>query len=180
MPLAPIRGAPPGAPIPDFPRDVPTAETVHPPAPAATTAQHSPEASPPRRPYAPVEIRGDESTLSFTVMPELPAIRRSSMLVRISADTAAGRPAHTLASFEMSPVTAERFLIALRNRHSPIVIGGDAGEPLQLECEVTTSGLVFTVREPGRGAASRRFSVDRTFDVTAMADHLLADLGTAG
>ena len=176
MPLAPIRGAPPGAPIPDFPRDVPAAETVHPPAPAPTTVHDSPAASRPRRPYSPFEIRGDETTLSFTVIPELPAIRRSSMLVRISADTTAGRPAHTLASFEMSPVTAERFLIALRNQHSPIVIG----EPMQLECDVTASALVFTVREPGRGAASRRFSVDRTFDVTAMADHLLADLGTAG
>ena len=178
MPLAPIRGAPPGAPIPDFPRDVPAAETVHPPAPAATTAHDSLAVSPPRRPYAPVEIHGDESTLSFTVIPELPAIRRSSMLVRVSADTTAGRSPRTLASFEMSPVTAERFLIALRNRRSPIVIGGDAGEPMQLECDVTASGLVFTVREAG--AASRRFSVDRAFDVTAMADHLLADLGTAG
>jgi hypothetical protein len=180
MPLAPIRGAPPGAPIPDFPGVVPAAETLRPPAPAAATAHHPPAASPSRRSYAPVEIAGDEATLTFRVVPELPAIRRSSLLVHVSTDATGERSPRLLASFELSPERAERFLAALLNRHAPMVISGDAAEPLEIACAFTASGLIFTVQESGGGTALRRFSIDRTCDVTAMADHLLADLGTAG
>src|SRR5271169_1516864 len=114
MPLAPIRGAPPGAPIPDFPSHVPEADTAHPTA-AAATEPCQPEASPPRRSYAPVEIRCDGSILTFKVIPELPAISRSSLIIHVSADTAEGCTPHMLASFEMSPVKAERFLTELRD-----------------------------------------------------------------
>ena len=177
MPLAPIRGAPPGAPIPDFPRHPPQAAMVHPTAAAPTTAPHPPEAPAPRQSDAPVEIRCDETVLTFRVIPELPAIRRSSMVIEVGADPTEGHSPRVLASFELSPVQAERFLAEFRNGHSPIAIRGDA---VTIECEFTESGLVFTVRESGPGTALRRFAVDRTFDARAMADRLLADLGTSG
>jgi hypothetical protein len=178
VPLAPIRGAPPGAPIPDFPSEVPKSETTHPTV-AAATAPHQPEAAPPRRSYAPVEIHCDGSVLTFKVIPELPAISRSSMVIQVSTDTADGCAPHMLGSLEISPVEAERFLTELRNQYSPIVVRGDTGDSMQIECEFTDAGLVFTVQESGRGTATRRFPVDRTFDVRAMANHLLADLGTS-
>jgi len=181
MPLAPIRGAPPGAPIPDFPADAPAAgRPPRAPAPAATAAQSSLTAAPQRQPYAPVEIPGDEGTLTFIVVPELPAIRRSSMIVHVGTDLTGGCSPRMLASFEMSPEEAERLLTALRHRHSPIVTSGGTAEPLEIECAFTASGLVFTLRGSGGGTALRRFALDRTCDVTAMADHLLGDLGTAG
>jgi hypothetical protein len=179
VPLAPIRGAPPGAPIPDFPSQVPKSETTHPTV-AAATEHHHPEKFPPRRSYAPVEIHCDGSILTFKVIPELPAISRSSMVIHVSADTTEGCPPHMLASFAMSPVKAERFLTELRNDYSPIVVRSDTGESMEIACEFTDSGLVFIVQESSRGTALRRFPVDRTFDVRAMADHLLANLGTSG
>jgi hypothetical protein len=179
MPLAPIRGAPPGAPIPDFPSHMPDAVTTHLTV-AAATEHHHPESSPPRRSYAPVEIRCDGSILTFKVIPELPAISRSSMIIHVSTDAAEGCSPHMLASFEMSPVKAEQFLTGLRNEQSPITIRGGPGGSMEIGCEFTESGLVVTVQEPSRGTALRRFSIDRTFDVRAMANHLLADLGTSG
>ncbi len=176
MPLAPIRGAPPDAPIPDFPREVPNVETARPTA-SATTRPQQPLPTPRAR-HSPVEIRCDGGVLVFKVVPELPAISRARMVIQISADTVVGCSTDTIAAFEMSPAEAQQFLIELREARSPIFIRDGARGSMEIECEFTGTGLIFTHRDANRGIVLRRFSIDRTFDVRAMTNDLLADLGT--
>jgi hypothetical protein len=77
MTLAPIRGAPAGASVPGFP----TSEAAQPTLTPASSDQG--QIPPPvRRRYTPVDIGGGSITLTFRVLPELPAISRASLTVQ--------------------------------------------------------------------------------------------------
>src|SRR5689334_14945866 len=109
MALAPIRGAPPGAPIPDFPIDNPKAEPPQSnPAPASVD---QPTIPPARRPYAPIEIGGGGITLTLSVTPEQPAIARASMTIHVVVGSC------THGYLRMSAARARVFLTDLRSQH---------------------------------------------------------------
>jgi hypothetical protein len=70
---------------------------------------------------------------------------------------------------------AKAFLLALRDGGSPIVIT-DNRTAFQLEFEIAEDGPTFTLSKPGQHTA-RRFNAGSSYDVKAMATHLLAELG---
>src|SRR5262249_24003212 len=100
MTLAPIRGAPPGAPIPDFPVDEPKTKAEQPV--AETISDNQPDEAPCRLPYAPIEVRGNGIVLTFRAIPELPAIARASMSIHIAANPARSSAAIPLGFLRMS------------------------------------------------------------------------------
>jgi hypothetical protein len=93
MTLAPIRGAPPGASIPDFPVEEPPAKPKQPTPAPASGAQ--PRIFPMRQPQTPIEIGGSGITLTFRVIPELPPISRASTTVHVGADALGDRQEST-------------------------------------------------------------------------------------
>src|SRR6478736_7312377 len=125
MTLAPIRGAPPGASIPDFPIKEPRVMPAQPT--AAPAARDQPPTSPIRPRHTPIEIGGSGILLTFRVIPEQPAIARASMTVHIVADAAAPSSSRTLGFLRMSAANARAFLTDLRNGRSPIVATGRRG-----------------------------------------------------
>jgi hypothetical protein len=175
MTLAPIRGAPPGAPVPDFPIAEPRATPAEPTATPATGVQ-SP-LSPVRRSHTAIELSSGGFTLTFRVIPELPAIMRASMTVHIVADAAGRSSSHPIGFLRMSAAKARTFLADLRNGCSPIVVTGDEDGTVQIEFEHTETGLVLSVRKPGERHALHRWGIDRGLDLRTTADGLLADLG---
>src|SRR4051794_38455446 len=122
MTLAPIRGAPPGAPIPDFPVEKPQVKPAQPT--VAPAAGDQPSVRPRQTPF---EIGGSGITLTFSVVAELPAIARASMTVHIVADAARPSSSHTSDFLRMSAANARTFLADLRDGRSPIVATGDEG-----------------------------------------------------
>ena len=186
MTLNPIRGAPVGAPIPDFPTGEPAPLIV--PASQATrrsveTASFSPlppAPSPtptPTRQPGQVEIRGSgDSTLTFRVIPELPTISRSSMTISITGERTGDYSPQTMPHLNLATDAARAFLLALRDGHSPIVIA-DSRTAFQLEFAIAEDGPTFTLRKPSQQHTARRFNAGWSYDVKAMAAHLLADLG---
>jgi hypothetical protein len=119
MTLAPTRGAPPGAPIPDFPIEEARVKPAQPTAASATDDQ--PPKSPIRPRQTPIEIGGSGIILTFRVIPEQPAIARASMTVHIVADAVGPSSSHTLGFLRMSAANERAFLTDLRNRRDPIV-----------------------------------------------------------
>jgi hypothetical protein len=99
------------------------------------------------------------------------------MIIDVRSDPAQGHSPQMIGCLEMSPVKAEQFLVALQNRHSPVVIRGDLGGSVEIKCEFTDSGLVFTVQELGHRTVFRSFPVAQSCDLSGMVSHLLADLG---
>jgi hypothetical protein len=170
MTLAPIRGAPPGAPNPDFPIEEVKAKPVQPTAMPASG--ELPHASPRRQPYAPIEIGADGNSITFRVIAEIPAIMRPSMTIHANAGSVA--PSSFL---RMSAANARGFLINLRDGRSPIVATGDEDGTVQIEFESTEVGLVVSVHELGQPHAVRSWVIGRSFDIKAAANELLADLG---
>jgi len=172
MGLAPIRGAPPGAPNPDFPTEKPTVEPVQPiPAPDSVDR---PATLPARLKHTPIEIGGGGVTFTFRIIPEQPAIARASMTVHI---VAVGPSSHKVGFVRMSASNARRFLTDLRNDHSPCVARGDEDGDVQIDYERTEPGPVLTVRKPGERDTLHRCIIDREPDLTTIAAELLADLG---
>src|SRR5438067_2109911 len=108
MTLAPIRGAPPGAPNPDFPVEEARVNPAQPTAAPASSDQ--PAISPIRRRQTPIEIGGRGITLTFAVIPELPAIARASMTIDIVADAVGPSSSRTLGFLRMSAANARTFL----------------------------------------------------------------------
>src|SRR5271166_6578437 len=94
MTLKPIQGTPIGAPIPDFPTGEPGALVVPESRLTHRPVEPSPFSNPPPTPSlspawrpGPVEIRGSgDSTLTFRCIPEIPAIKRSSMTISITGE----------------------------------------------------------------------------------------------
>ena len=175
MTLAPIRGAPPGAPNPDFPIEEPRVKPAQPA--TAPASGNQPPISPIRQRHTPIEIGGSGITLTFRVIPELPAIARASMIVHIVADAVGPSSSHTLGFLRMSAANARVFLTDLRNGRSPIVATGDEDGTVQIEYEITEAGPVMLVRKPGQRHTLQRWVIDRRFDLKTMANELLADLG---
>jgi hypothetical protein len=175
MTLAPIRGAPPGAPIPDFPVDDPKANAAQPS--AATVPDDQPEEPPFRQPHTPIEVRGNGFVLTFRVIPELPAISRASMTIHIAAQPAGASSPSPLGFLRMSAAHARAFLAGLRNGCSPIVAMGDEDGTVQLEYEITEAQSVMLVRQLAQRHITHRCIIDDEFDLRTMADELLADLG---
>ena len=175
MTLKPIPGAPIDAPVPDFPTGNPGPLVM----PAAETTYRSveplptPPPPPPARRPGPVEIHGDgDSILTFRVIPEVPAINRSSMTISVTGE----RPGvQMMPRLDLTTDEARAFLLALRDGDSPIVIA-DSGTALQVEFAVAKDGPTFTVGKLDQGH-TRRFSTGWSYNVKAMAAHLLAELG---
>jgi hypothetical protein len=128
MALAPIRGAPPGAPNPDFPIGEPRSASAQPA--ASKSADDQPQVPPPRQRGAPVEIDADGHTLTFKVIPEIPAIKRTSMTIHVTATESP--PARTLGFLQMSAMKARVFLTDLRCARSPTVATGDEDGALEI------------------------------------------------
>ena len=175
MTLAPIRGAPAGATIPDFPAAEPRATPAQPTAAPATGDQ--PPISAMRQQQLPIDITGSGITLTFTVIPEIPAIARASMTIHVVADPVGSSAAHTLGLLRMSAANARAFLTDLRNGRSPIVATGDEDGTVQIQYEITGAGPVFFVRNSGEQRALHCCIIDRGFDLKTTADELLANLG---
>jgi hypothetical protein len=175
MPLAPIRGAPPGAPNPNFPIEEPRAKPAQ--LTAAPASGDQPPISPMRRRQTPIEIGGSGIVLKFRVIPELPAIARASMTVHMVADAVGPSLSHTLGVLRMSAANARAFLTDLRNGRSPIVATGDEDGTVQIEFEITEAGPVLLARKPGQRQVLHRWVIDRSFDLKTTADELRADLG---
>jgi len=174
MTLAPIRGAPPGASIPDFPVEEPTAApSLTTETPTAHDQRHLPA---PRQPHTPIEVPGDRFTLAFRVIPEQPAISRPSMTIHVVAHIE-GDVSHTVGLLKMSARGAMRFLTDLRNRRSPIIAKGDEDGTVEIECEFNGSRHIFSVRALGEGQVTCRVLSVLEFDIETLANHLLADLG---
>lgn len=186
MTLKPIPGAPIDAPIPDFPTGEPgplvlpaSRFTRRPVAPlpfSLAPPEPSPAPSTARRP-GPVDIRGaGDSTLTFRCIPEVPAINRSSMTISITGEPTGDDSPPMLPQLHLAIDDAKAFLLALRNGDSPIVIA-DNRTAFQLEFEIAEDGPTFTVSTPGQVHTARRFNAGWSYDVKAMATHLLAELG---
>ena len=172
MGLAPIRGAPSGAPNPDFPTEKPTPKPAQPiPAPDSVDR---PTTSPGRLKHTPIEIGGGGVTFTFRIIPEQPAIARASMTVHI---VAVGPSSYKVGFMRMSASNARRFLTDLRNGHSPCVARGDEEGDVQIDYESTEAGPVLTVRKLGERDTLHRCIIDREADLTTIAAELLADLG---
>lgn len=174
MTLAPIRGAPPGAPIPGFPIEEPKARPIQ---AAAASSGDKPQATPRRQPHTPIEIVGDGSTLIFSVIPEIPAVMRPSMTIQVAAGSAEPSSSRGPGFLRMSAANARKFLTDLRDGRSPIVAAGDEDGTVQIEFETSESGSAFSVHKQGERCASRRCVIDRTLDMKLMANELLGDLG---
>jgi hypothetical protein len=175
MTLAPIRGAPPGAPIPDFPIEEPRAESAGPT--ATPVSGDLPPLSRIRRRHTPIEVGGGGIVLTFRVIPELPAIARASMTIHIVADAAGSSSSDTLGFLRMSAANARTFLTDLQNGCSPTVATGDEGGTVQIEFGITDAGPVLLVCKPGQRQVLHRWAIDKRFDLKTTADELLADLG---
>jgi hypothetical protein len=140
------------------------------PLPTSPTPSSSPLSS--ARPTGPIEIRGSgNAILTFRVIPEVPAIHRSSMTIAI-----AGEPARDHSRLDLATDEAKVFLLALRDGDLPIVVV-DSRTALRLEFAIAEDGPTFTVSKPGEERTTRRFNAGWSYDVKAMAAHLLADLG---
>jgi hypothetical protein len=186
MTLKPIPGAPIDAPIPDFPTGEPgplvvpasrfTRRPVEPLPFSLPPPAPAPSLSPARR-SGPIEIRGSgNSALTFRCIPEVPAINRSSMTISIAGEPAGDYSAQLMPHLDLATDDAKAFLLALRDGDGPIVIA-DGRNAFQVEFAITEDGPTFTVSKPGQKADVRRFNAGWSYDVKAMAAHLLADLG---
>ena len=186
MTLKPIPGAPIGAPIPDFPTGEPaplvvplsrfTRRPVEPRPYSLPPAEPPPSQSTTRRP-GPIEIRSSgDSSLTFRVIPEVPAINRSSMTISITGEPTGDYCPRTMPHIDLAIDEAKAFLLALRDGDCPIVMA-DSRSGFQIEFVVAEDGPTFIVSKPGQAHTARRFNVGWSGDVKAMAAHLLADLG---
>jgi len=174
MTLAPIRGAPPEASIPDFPAEEPNAEPI--PTNATPVPADQGQVLLTRQPHTPIDISGSDLTLTFRVIPEQPAISRASMTIQVVADTV-GQSSATLGLLRMSAVAARTLLTALKDGRSPIVATGDEGGTLELVYEIAESGHAFLIRDAGECHVLSRLLIHPEFDINTVANELLADLG---
>ena len=186
MTLKPIPGAPIGAPIPEFPTGepgplvIPASRLTRRPRESAPFSCPPPAPSPlppPARRPGPVELRGSgDSTLTFRCIPEVPAINRSSMTISITGEPTGDASTQMMPHLDLATDEARAFLLALRDGDSPIAIA-HSRSGFQVEFVIAKDGPTFTVSKPGHQCTSLRFNAGWSYDVKAMAAHLLADLG---
>jgi hypothetical protein len=181
MTLRPIPGAPLDATIPDFPTGepgplvVPESRFTRRPVELSPISLAPP--APMERQPGPVDIRGSgDSVLTFRAIPEIPAINRSSMTISITGEPAGDYSPQTMPHLDLPTDKAKAFLLSLRDGGGPIVVA-DSRNAFQLEFVIAEDGPTFTVSTPGQERSFRKFNVGWSYDVKAMAAHLLADLG---
>ena len=175
MTLVPIRGAPPGASIPEFPVDEPKAKLAQ---QTDTRASGAPPETPPvRQSRTPLKIVGGGITITFSVNPELPAISRASMSILVVADPVGASSSEPVGFMRMSAAAARTFLTDLRNGRSSIVATGDEAGTVEIACEITETGRVFSVCKADNRQILRCLVIDRNFDMANLSEQLLADLG---
>jgi hypothetical protein len=98
------------------------------------------------------------------------------MTISITGEPTGDDSARMMPHLDLATDEAKAFLLALRDGDGPIVIV-DSRNAFQVEFAITDDGPTFTVSKPGQKAAVRRFNAGWSYDVKAMASHLLADLG---
>jgi hypothetical protein len=113
MALAPIRGAPPGAPNPDFLVGNPRARPAQPF--AAPASDDRPPTRPIRQRHTPIKMGAGGVTFTFRVIPEQPAIARASLTIHIVAEAAGASSPQSLGFLRMSASNARAFLADLSN-----------------------------------------------------------------
>lgn len=174
MTLAPIRGAPPGAAVPDFPAAESDAELLATTAPSAVPQQRPlPEG---RRPYTPVEISDEAVTLTFRVIPEQPAISRASMTIHVVGCTA-GPAGNAIGFLRMSAGDARKFLTDLLAARSPVIARGDEDGTLEIRFESSDAGRFVSVRKLIEPSACCHLTIDPASDFHHAVDQLSSDLG---
>ena len=176
MPLAPIRGAPPGASSPDFP-DRGTHCEASATDRSASFGSDQPPISPVRQRQTPIDIRCSGITLTFRVLPELPAISRASMTIHVVADPVGPSSSQTIGYLRISAANARAFLADLRNGRSPTVATGDEYGTVQIEYQPRKRGLPSWSASRTQPHVVHRSIIDWSFDMKAVADELLTDLG---
>jgi hypothetical protein len=175
MALAPIRGAPPDAPNPDFPVESPKPKPAQ--ATTAPAAVDQPPTSPIRQRHTPIKIGAGGVTFIFRVIPEQPAIARASLTVHIVAGATGSSSPQTVGFLRMSASTARTFLTNICDNRSPIVAMGDEAGDVQIEYKNKEAGPVLMLHKPGEQNTLHRLTLDSGFDLQAAAIELLADLG---
>jgi hypothetical protein len=98
------------------------------------------------------------------------------MTISIAGEPTGDYSARTIPHLDLATDEAKAFLLALRDGGSPIVIV-DSRTAFQLEFAITEDGPTFTLSKPGQEHTARGFNAGWSYDVKAMAAHLLADLG---
>ena len=98
------------------------------------------------------------------------------MTISITGEPPGEHSAQMMPHLDLAIDEAKAFLLALRNGDSPIVIA-DSRTAFQLEFAIAEDGPTFTIGKPGQVHTSRRFNAGSSYDVKAMATHLLAELG---
>ena len=98
------------------------------------------------------------------------------MTISITGEPTGDGSPRTMPHLDLATDEAKAFLLALRDGDSPIVIA-DSRTAFQVEFAIAEDGPTFTVSKPGQEATVRRFNAGWSYDVKAMAAHLLADLG---
>jgi hypothetical protein len=98
------------------------------------------------------------------------------MTISIIGEPTGDYSPQTMPHLDLTTDEAKAFLLALRDGESPIVIA-DNRTAFQLDFAIAEDGPTFTVSKPGQERTSRRFNAGWSYDVKAMAAHLLADLG---
>lgn len=98
------------------------------------------------------------------------------MTISITGDSTGDYSSRMMPYLDVATDEAKAFLLALRDGDSPIVIA-DSRTAFQVEFAIAEDGPTFTVSKLGQAHTERRFNAGRSFDVKAMAAHLLADLG---
>jgi hypothetical protein len=98
------------------------------------------------------------------------------MTISITGEPTGDCSPQMMPHFDLATDEAKAFLLALRDRNSPIVIA-DSRTAFQIEFAIAEDGPTFTVSMPGQEHTARRFNAGWNYDVKAMAAHLLADLG---
>jgi hypothetical protein len=94
------------------------------------------------------------------------------MTISITGDGSHSTTPH----LDLTADQAKAFLRALRDGDAPAVVA-DSRTAFQVVFTNAEDGPTFTVSQPGQERSVRRFNAGWTFDVDAMAAHLLADLG---
>jgi len=98
------------------------------------------------------------------------------MTISITGEPTGNESLQTIPHLDLTTDNAKAFLLALGAGDSPIVVV-DSRSGLQVEFVMTENGPTFTVSKLGQDRTSRRFDAGWSYDVRAMAAHLLADLG---
>jgi hypothetical protein len=98
------------------------------------------------------------------------------MTISITGEATGEYSPRSMPHVELATDEARAFLLALCDR-GPATVIADNRSGVRVEFAVTETGPEFAVSKAGQEHSLRRFNAGRSFDLTAMAANLLADLG---